>query len=98
MSRERLSILSQIHFLSRSRDPRRTTAFLERVRERFVQRLEEYEALRRREEEATESEADALVGNLALDFGLETLRARVEWCDEAIRRLGALGGGGTSRA
>lgn len=97
LSRERLSVLSQIHFLSRSRDPHQTGAFLARVRERFVERLEQYEALKARESESV-GESDALFDNLALDLGLKTLRARVEWCDEVIERLAGLDGDGASRA
>lgn len=95
---ERLSVLSQIHFLSRARNPSQTSAFLERVRARFVQRLEEYEAIRERESATRDVGADALFDTLALDLGMKTLRARVEWCDEAIRRLAALDEPGPSRA
>lgn len=98
LSRERLSVLCQIHFLGRSRDPRQTTAFLERVRERFLDRLHEYERIRAEEEASKDGVADAIFDTLALDLGVKTLRARVEWCDEAIRRLAALDDSSPSHA
>ena len=98
LSHERLSVLSQIHFLSRSRDPQQTRAFLAQVRDRFVERLQQYEALRDAEESSARGSKDALFDNLALDLGLKTLRARVEWCDEAIQRLAALDQGEASGA
>ena len=64
----------------------------------FVERLQEYEAIRTQEEKAKGGPVEALFDNLALDLGLKTLRARVEWCDEAISRLAALGEGGPSHA
>jgi hypothetical protein len=98
LSPERLSVLCQIHFLSRARNPQQTTAFLERVRESFLERLREYEALRAQEEKAKEGQVDEFFGTLALDLGLKTLKARIEWCDEAISRLAALDGADPTRA
>lgn len=98
LSRERLSVLCQIHFLSRARDPRQTTAFLERVRDSFIRRLHEYEAIRDQEEKAKTDQVDVFFDTLALDLGLKTLQARVEWCDEAISRLAALGEADPSNA
>ena len=80
--------------MSRSRDPLQTRAFLIRLRERFAERLEQYETMRR-EESASD---DALLDNLALDLGLETMRARLSWCEQTIRKLSELDGGATSRA
>ena len=75
-----------------------TTALLQRVRAQFVQRLEEYEAIRAAEERRKSDQADAVFDNLALDLGMKTLKARVEWCDEAIERLTRLGARGPSGA
>ncbi|MEM8713771.1 MAG: PadR family transcriptional regulator [Planctomycetota bacterium] len=91
LSRERLSVLAQLHFLGRARDPIETAAFLERVRERFVERLAEYEASREVESSHGAS-GDSLLQGLALDLGLKTMQARIEWCDDAIERLKGLKG------
>lgn len=95
VGQERLSVLAQIHFLCRARDPAEARTFLQRVRERFAARLAQYEA-RRSAAEHEDPKAD-LLGNLALDLGLKTLRARVEWCDEAIAKLGLLTRAGRPR-
>lgn len=95
---ERLSVLSQIHFLARERNPEQTTAFLERVRDRFVERLRQYEAIRAEAAGEDERPEDAVFGSLALDLGMKTLQARIEWCDEAIRRLAGIDGARPSNA
>lgn len=98
VSRERLSLLCQIHFVGRARNPKRATALLQRARERFVERLAEYEALRVQEEKGKAGKIAALFDNLALDLGVRTLEARIEWCDEAIRQLAAVSKRRNSRA
>jgi DNA-binding PadR family transcriptional regulator len=98
LSPERLSVLCQIHFLSRARDPRKTTVFLERVRDSFIERLREYEALRAEEGKAKEGTVDVFFDTLALDLGLKTLQARIEWCEEALSRLAALDGADPANA
>lgn len=90
LSHERLSILAQIHFLCQSRDQEKTTALLESVRQRFVERLKKYEALGNAEEQANKEEADKFFDKLALDLSVKTLKARIEWCDEVIGQLTSL--------
>ncbi|MEM7202082.1 MAG: PadR family transcriptional regulator [Planctomycetota bacterium] len=101
LSPERLSVLSQIHFLARERDPTQTAALLERVRDKFVERLRQYQAIQATEANrghGASPDHDAVFGTLALDLGMKTLQARIEWCDEAIRRLTGLGGAEATRA
>ena len=82
LSHERLSVLAQIHFLCREKDPERTTRLLEEVKERFVERLEKYEAVRIKQDQSGE-----LFDRLSLDLSMKTLKARIEWCDDTIQLL-----------
>lgn len=98
LSPERLSVLAQIHFLCRSRNPTRITELLQDVRKRFVERLEEYEKNSAFEEENKKDAGEELFEKLSLDLSVKTLQARIEWCDEVIQRLSLLDGRGTENA
>lgn len=90
LSNERLAVLAQIHFLCRTRDTKRTTELLQNVRSRFIERLEKFEAQSNAEENDKKRKEDELFDKLSLDLSVKTLKARVEWCDEAIQRLAQL--------
>lgn len=98
LSPERLSVLAQIHFLSQSRDREKTTELLQSLRQRFVERLEKYEAQIAAEEQTKTGKTDEIFDKLALDLSMKTLQARVDWCDQAIRRLSQMGERGLENA
>ena len=93
LSHERLSVLAQLHFLSRSRNHEQTTTLLEGVRDRFVERLEKYKALEAAESRKADEEGDEFFDKLALDLSVRTLQARIEWCNDAIGQLKQLSPG-----
>ena len=86
LSHERLSVLAQIHFLSKARDPEQTATLLESVRDRFVDRLNKYESLQSQSEGESVGKNE-FIDSLALDLSVKTLQARIDWCNEALRRL-----------
>ncbi len=93
LSHERLSVLAQLHFLSRSRNREQTTELLEGVRDRFLERLEKYRALEVSESQKADQDGEEFFDKLALDLSIKTLQARIDWCNDAIVRLRQLSSG-----
>lgn len=78
----RLAYVAQIHF---TKGPQKLRRLLKRLRPRLAARVDALRAVDR--SFVQESERDLSV-RLTLDLGLAVARARLRWCDLALRRVG----------
>jgi DNA-binding PadR family transcriptional regulator len=81
----RLPYVAQLYFLSECGDLERTREFLRAAREQFQARVAALEAIDY-EMRGTDDRAFHIL--LTLRLGIATARARLDWCNEALRQVG----------
>ena len=89
---ERNASLAQLCFMGELADFRKTERFFLRLRDQILGRLQALERIERGWGEADPRLPDSLPNGdfhvyLALRKGLHSLRALVEWCDEALKQV-----------
>jgi len=81
---QRFAYLAQLFFMAEARDPARTLAFLRELKGRLEERLRKLEEI---EPEIDTASDEGFHTHLTLRLGLLAGRARLEWCEESMRRV-----------
>ena len=91
---ERIGYLAQVYFLANMDDDKKAIGFMEELREYMLKWLAQLENSEQewRSNDPRYPDAlpnDAFYPQLTLDLGLRKIRANVEWCDDALKRMRA---------
>jgi DNA-binding PadR family transcriptional regulator len=89
---ERYTYLAQVFFMAELNDLEATTRFIEELRRKRVDQLETLREIERVQLSSVGGSADGLSDDqfhqyLTLRTGINTMTARIAWCDETLKRI-----------